>query len=164
MMRPAISRGTTRYLIGLVDSVVRASICSVTRMVPISAAMAAPMRPATIRPASTGPSSRVSEMTDDVGDGGFGIEAGEAGIALQRQHHAGEDRGQPHHRQRVVADIDQLAADQAEVEGPAEGEGYGLQGEEGDAADLLQAVEDGGADGLQDVGHDALSARGAGSI
>ena len=72
-------------------------------------------------------------------------------------------RRQPHHRQRVVADIDQLAADQAEVEGPAEGERHGLQGEEGDAADLLQAVEDGGADGLQDIRHDALSC-GAGSI
>jgi hypothetical protein len=40
--------------------VVSASIWSVTRMVPISAAIAAPMRPATISPASTGPSSRVT--------------------------------------------------------------------------------------------------------
>ncbi len=30
---------------------------------------------------------------DDVGDRAFGGEAREAGIALQRQHHAGEDRG-----------------------------------------------------------------------
>jgi len=52
---------------GLVDSVVSASICSVTRMVPISAAIAAPMRPATMRPASTGPSSRVSETTTTFG-------------------------------------------------------------------------------------------------
>ena len=59
MSVPAISRGAIRYLKGLVDKAVRASICSVTRMVPISAAMAAPMRPATIRPASTGASSRV---------------------------------------------------------------------------------------------------------
>ena len=59
----AIRRGTTRYLIGLVESVVSASICSVTRMVPISAAMAAATRPATIRPAITGPSSRVMPST-----------------------------------------------------------------------------------------------------
>ncbi len=52
---------------GSVESVVSASICSVTRMVPSSAAMAAPTRPATIRPASTGPSSRVSETTTMVG-------------------------------------------------------------------------------------------------
>jgi hypothetical protein len=44
---------------GLVDSVDSASICSVTRMVPSSAAMAAETRPATMSPASTGPSSRV---------------------------------------------------------------------------------------------------------
>ncbi len=40
-----------------------ASIWSVTRMVPISAAIAAPTRPATISPASTGPSSRTTDST-----------------------------------------------------------------------------------------------------
>ena len=60
---PASSRGATRYFIGLVDSVDSASIWSVTRIVPISAAIAAPMRPATISPASTGPSSRVIDST-----------------------------------------------------------------------------------------------------
>ena len=40
----------------------RASICSVTRMVPSSAAMALPTRPASIVAASTGPSSRTSDM------------------------------------------------------------------------------------------------------
>ena len=63
MVSPARIRGATRYFIGWVDSVVRASICSVTRMVPISAAMAAPIRPATMRPASTGASSRVTDST-----------------------------------------------------------------------------------------------------
>ena len=56
-------RGPTRYFIGCVARVDSASICSVTRMVPISAAIAAPIRPATIKPASTGPSSRVIETT-----------------------------------------------------------------------------------------------------
>ena len=96
MSRPAMSRGAIRYLKGLVESVVSASICSVTRMVPISAAMAAPMRPATMRPASTGPSSRAIEITTTFGIA-LGVEAREAGIALQRQHHPGEDRGQPDH-------------------------------------------------------------------
>ena len=63
----ARDRGATRYLNGLVDSVIRASICSVTRMVPISAAIEAPTRPATIRPVSTGPSSRVIETTTTFG-------------------------------------------------------------------------------------------------
>ena len=60
---PASSRGATRYFIGLVDKVVSASIWSVTRIVPNSAAIAAPIRPATISPASTGPSSRVTDST-----------------------------------------------------------------------------------------------------
>mgnify|MGYP004355919041 CR=1 FL=1 len=39
----------------------KASICSVTRIVPISAAIEAPTRPATIKPAKIGASSRVIE-------------------------------------------------------------------------------------------------------
>ena len=80
-------------------------------MVPISAAMAAPTRPATMRPASTGPSSRVSDTTTTLGMAAFGGEAGEAGVALQRQHHAGEDGGQADHGQRVVADLHHLPDD-----------------------------------------------------
>ena len=60
---PASRRGATRYFIGSVESVASASIWSVTRMVPISAAIADPTLPATISPASTGPSSRVTEST-----------------------------------------------------------------------------------------------------
>ncbi len=67
MVTPAQSRGAIRYLKGLVLSVESASICSVTRMVPISAAIEAPIRPATIKAPSTGPSSRVSEITTIVG-------------------------------------------------------------------------------------------------
>src|SRR3954469_3965611 len=52
----AMTRGVTSFLIGSVPSVLRASICSVTRIEPIWAAMPEPTRPATMRPASTGPS------------------------------------------------------------------------------------------------------------
>ena len=47
-----------------------ASICSVTFIVPISAAIAAPTRPATISPVSIGPSSRKSATatTEPVAD------------------------------------------------------------------------------------------------
>ena len=61
-MVPASTRGSTRYFIGSVERVVRASICSVTRMVPSSAAIEEETRPATIRPPSTGPSSRTMPM------------------------------------------------------------------------------------------------------
>ncbi len=40
---------------------VSASICSVIRMMPSSAVRAEPARPVTIRAASTGPSSRISD-------------------------------------------------------------------------------------------------------
>jgi phospholipid/cholesterol/gamma-HCH transport system permease protein len=55
----ASTRGVTSFLIGSVPRVLRASICSVTRMDPIWAAIPEPTRPATISPASTGPSSRI---------------------------------------------------------------------------------------------------------
>ena len=47
-----------------------ASICSVTFIVPISAAIDAPTRPATMRPVSTGPRSRKSDTatTEPVAD------------------------------------------------------------------------------------------------
>ena len=55
----AIRRGVTSFLIGSVPSVLRASICSVTRIEPICAAIPDPTRPATRIAASTGPSSRL---------------------------------------------------------------------------------------------------------
>src|SRR5205085_1659090 len=51
-------RGVTSFLIGSVPSVLSASICSVTRIDPSGAAIPDPTLPATIKPASTGPSSR----------------------------------------------------------------------------------------------------------
>ena len=59
MIRAASTRGVTSFLIGSVPSVFNASICSVTRMEPSCAAIPDPTRPATISPASTGPSSRI---------------------------------------------------------------------------------------------------------
>ena len=61
MRSEATTRGTTRYWTGSVPSAVNASICSVTRMVPSSAAMALPTRPVTISAVRTGASSRVRD-------------------------------------------------------------------------------------------------------
>ena len=49
MIVPASTRGEMRYLNGLTDNVVIASICSVTRIVPISAAIAETGAPLTER-------------------------------------------------------------------------------------------------------------------
>ena len=61
MIRAASTRGVASFLMGSVPSVLRASICSVTFIEPSWAAMPEPTRPATMRPASTGPSSRIME-------------------------------------------------------------------------------------------------------
>ena len=61
MRTEAVTRGTTRYWTGSVPSAVNASICSVTRIVPSSAAMALPTRPVTMSAVRTGASSRVSD-------------------------------------------------------------------------------------------------------
>ena len=58
MTRPAITRGTKRYCTGSVASACSASSCSVTRIVPISAAIDEPTRPVTMSATSTGASSR----------------------------------------------------------------------------------------------------------
>ena len=54
----ASTRGTVRYFIGWVERVTSASICSVTFIVAISAAMEEVTRAAIIKPTSTGPNSR----------------------------------------------------------------------------------------------------------
>ena len=60
--RVATSLGATSFLTGSAAIERRASICSVTFMVPISAVMPAPIRPPTISAVSTGPSSRTSDF------------------------------------------------------------------------------------------------------
>ena len=57
----ASKRGDSRYCTGLTAIVTSASICSVMRMLPSSAAVALPARAATINAANTGAISRVSE-------------------------------------------------------------------------------------------------------
>ena len=61
MKTVAITRGVTSFLVGSVPRARMASICSVTFMEPSSLAMPEALRPATIRPVSTGPSSRTME-------------------------------------------------------------------------------------------------------
>ena len=83
----------------------RASICSVTRIVPSSAAMAQPTRPASIVAASTGPSSRTSVILITAPEPRFQSEIAERKIALDRKHHADERAGQGDDRQAEHADL-----------------------------------------------------------
>ena len=61
MIMVETTRGVTSFLVGSVPRARMASICSVTCMEPSSLAMPLALRPATIRPVSTGPSSRTME-------------------------------------------------------------------------------------------------------
>ena len=61
-MVAAKTRGTVKYFMGCVDNVTRASICSVTFIVAISAAIDEVTRAAIINPTKTGPSSRTMPM------------------------------------------------------------------------------------------------------
>ncbi len=65
-MIDARTRGTKRYWTGSVARETSASICSVTRIEPSSAAIALPARPVTMSPVRTGPSSRsIDSATTD---------------------------------------------------------------------------------------------------
>ena len=61
MIAQARKRGTTRYLTGLVAITSSASICSVTFMVPSSAVIEAPIRPANTNAVTIGPSSLMTD-------------------------------------------------------------------------------------------------------
>jgi hypothetical protein len=81
--------------------------------------MAAPIRPAIIRPARTGDNFPRNRQRNDGRNCPFGGKPGKAGMALQRQNHAGKQRRQANHRQGIIADINDLAQDQARIEGRA---------------------------------------------
>jgi hypothetical protein len=93
---------------------------------------------------------------DDGGDRALGREAGEAGIALQRQHHAREQRRQRHHRQREIADLDHLAENQARIEGRAHHVAQRQAGEDHQPAQRRQSVEKGAADRSESADHAPL--------
>ena len=90
-----------------------ASSSSVTRITPICAVMAEPERPAIRIAASTGPSSRISEMPEDVDDEGVGAELPQLLRGEVGQHHADQEAHQRGDRQRRGADVVQVAGEVA---------------------------------------------------
>ena len=103
-MRPARSLGMTTYCRGFTAMVSMASSCSVIRMMPISAVMALPALPETMRAARTGPSSLMRLRATTDAQRAFGAVSPQGVVALQSQHHAGEGRGQENNQQGLVAD------------------------------------------------------------
>ena len=99
----ASSRGTTSMRTGESPSDCKASICSVTTIEPSSAEMAAPERPATTIAESIGPSSRDHREGDRAADEVADPVLHGLDRRLEREDHAGEERGQEHDRPRLHA-------------------------------------------------------------
>ena len=129
MTSAASTRGVTSFLIGSVPSVLSASICSVTRMEPSCAAMPEPTRPATISPASTGPSSRIIEAETSRPMYIVAPKAAHLHAGLQGEHHAGEEAGQQHDAERLHPDLVHLLDEILRVERAHEGEAQRLAGQ-----------------------------------
>ena len=156
MTTAATSRGTTRYFIGLVESVFSASICSVTRMVPISAAMAAAMRPATIRPAITGPSSRVMPSTTMLERSTSAPKRLPPMIDLQRQRPPVKNAVRPDDRQGKITDPHHLLTDEIPVDRRAHAIDEGGERENHQPPGLCEKRDEGASDTGKNV-HGALT-------
>ena len=106
------ARRVTRYLIGLIAMESRASICSVARMVPSSAAMAEPVLPVTMNAESTGPNSRNRLRAVAEPSQLSALNLRQAVVALKSHHHAGKKTRKRDHRQRIHADGFDVVDDQ----------------------------------------------------
>ena len=93
---------------------VSASICSVMRMMPISAVRAEPARPVTMRAASTGPSSRMIESATAGPRNASEPKRAERQVDLQAEDHPGEGAGQEDDQQRAEADVVDAAQERAD--------------------------------------------------
>ena len=94
MEMQAKMRGVTSLRMGSTPRARMASICSVTTMEPSSLAMEEALRPETMTPVSTGPSSRIMVRRDETAGDGGGAEGGERRRRLKGQHAAGEEAGE----------------------------------------------------------------------
>ena len=97
-------RGVTSLRMGSTPRARMASICSVTTIEPSSLAMELALRPETMTPVSTGPSSRIMVSADKLAGDGGGAEGRERGRRLQGQHAAGGESGEHHDGQGAEAD------------------------------------------------------------
>ena len=150
-MIPASSRGATRYFIGLVDSVrQRVDLVGYPHGADFGghrgADAAGDHQSGQHRPQFAG-----DRQHHQVGDRALGGEPGKPGIGLQRQHHAGEHRGQRHDRQAEIADLQQGAGEQASVEGRPDEAGQPLQREQRQGSGRAAQADDRAADGGQEV-------------
>ncbi len=108
-----------------------ASICSVTFMDPSSLAIPLELRPATIKPVSTGPSSRTMESETSLSGQRQRTELLQRAGGLQRQNRAGEEAGQHDDGQRAYPDLVGLHEGVGKIAGAGKDVGQGAAGEQG---------------------------------
>ena len=89
-------RGVTSLRIGSTPRARMASICSVTTIEPSSLAMEEALRPETMMPVRTGPSSRIMVRLTKRPVTAVAPNCGQSGGRLQGEHAAGEKAGEQH--------------------------------------------------------------------
>ena len=96
MEMQAKMRGVTSLRMGSTPRARMASICSVTTIEPSSLAMEQALRPETMTPVSTGPSSRIMVRQTNLPVMAMAPNCRQRGRRLQGQHAAGEEAGEKH--------------------------------------------------------------------
>ncbi len=150
-MIPARILGTKRYWTGSVARETRASICSVTRIEPISAAIALPDLPGDHQARQDRRQLAEHGERDDGADPRLRVETLEPDVGLEGEDRTREDGRQEDDREPVDADPNDLRGEGPAVEGLPE-EAPHRQAEERDAAAVeLEGVEREPADGFKEA-------------
>ena len=129
MTSAAMRRGTTSFLMGSTPSVLSASICSVTRIDPICAAIPDPDAPGDEDGGEHGTELADHRCGDEPADVHGRAELRHLHGRLECEHHAGEEAGEQNDAERLDADRVHLLNDVTAVERPGEDEPYRLGGE-----------------------------------
>ncbi len=150
-------RGVTSLRIGSTPRARMASICSVTTMEPSSLAMEDALRPATMIPVSTAPSSRIMVRRDELTCNRRGAELRERGRGLKRKHAAGKEAGKDDDGQRTDADNVGLSEKVGPIDRRAKKVEKGAQREQGIFLDGKHDLSGGTVDRIYRHEYDGLA-------
>src|ERR1700746_328947 len=107
-MTHATTLGTTRSLKESIDRDSMASICSVTRILASTAPIPDPTRPASRRPATSGPISTKKESAWTVGDHSASAKGHQSTTGMKGHHRAEREARGHHERQGFVTRFDDV--------------------------------------------------------
>ena len=111
-------------------------------MVPISADMAAPTRPASMKPGEHRPQLTKHGNGHDRAHGGVHAEAMKLKIGLRGKNGAGETAGDQHHQLRAVADLEELVEEKLPADGSGEDGAEGIDRQQDQLAQVGAKAEE----------------------